>query len=102
MKAWECSACGGKSFTRLDAHTVMCDYCETRFTLTDEEPANDAQGSGELRKAKAAALVAEAAQMHEQQKLQEEIRLLLQALELDEQNAEVCGPSWAEPTATAA
>ena len=88
MKAWECSACGGKSFTRLDAHTIVCDYCETRFTLEDEEQ-SEAQGSAELRRAKVAALVVQADTLHNEQKYREEINLLLQALEMDEQNAEV-------------
>lgn len=88
MKAWECSACGGKSFTRIDARTIVCDYCETRFTLEDEaQPA--AQGSTELRRAKIAALVAQADALHNEQKYREEIQPLLQALELDEQNSDV-------------
>ena len=89
MKAWECSACGGKSFTRLNANTIMCDYCETRFTLDDHQQNGSASGSAELRKAKVAALVAQSVAQHDQQNYQEEIKLLLEALEMDEQSSEI-------------
>ena len=89
MKAWECSACGGKSFTQLNANTIMCDYCETRFTLDEQPKSAGVQDSPELRRAKITALVAQANALHEQEKYQEEIKPLMEALELDEQNSEV-------------
>ena len=90
MKVWECSACGGKSFTRLNASTIMCDYCETRFTLEESERGStEPGGSAELRRAKVAALLVQADALHNEQKYQEEVSLLLQALEVDEQNADV-------------
>lgn len=90
MKAWECSACGGKSFTRINSNTIVCDYCETRFTLEESEQGSNAQGgSAELRHAKIIALTAQADALHNEQKYQEEVNLLLQALDLDEQNSDV-------------
>ena len=85
MKVWECSACGGNSFTRLDARTVKCDYCETRFALEEDETAGQ---SDELIRARVLTLMMQADRHHEKGEHGKVIEVLTQALELDENNSD--------------
>ena len=87
MKVWECSACGGNSFTRLDARTVKCDFCETRFALEEDETAGQ---SDELIRARVLTMMMQADHHHEKGEHGKVIETLTQALELDENN----GDAW--------
>ena len=87
MKRIECDACGGNEFKRIDANTVMCIFCETRYADREEAPVVQVpKKSPELIQAEIVSLYTKAEECRKAENYHGEIQYLTEALKLDELN----------------
>ncbi len=85
MMLLKCEACGGNEIKKAGENMYVCAYCGSTY-LMDE---HDNIVSRHLTEEDTVKIIAESTKLHQEEKYSEELKLLIRAIEMDENNASI-------------